>query len=90
LTVPTYYVTFTVEPPTTYPPVATMTAIEADSPEAAVESLLAQGRVPQVPGLRWANVAIEVHSTGVPARVMRFAIHAEKGAAIDWDLPQRE
>jgi uncharacterized protein (DUF1810 family) len=53
-----------------------------------VEALLAAGRVPQIPGLKWANVAIEVHSNGVPARVMRFAIHAENGAPIDWNLPQ--
>jgi hypothetical protein len=87
---PLYHVHFATEPPTTYPPVATMTAVEADSPQAAVETLLAAGRVPQVPGLRWANVATEVHSNGVPARVMRCAIHAEKGAAVDWNLPPRE
>jgi hypothetical protein len=71
---PTYFVSFTAEPPATYPPVATMTAVEADSPQAAVEALLAAGRYPQEPGLRWANVAIEVHPNGVPARVMRFGI----------------
>jgi hypothetical protein len=77
---PTYFVSFTAEPPTTYPPVTTMTAVEADIPQAAVEALLAAGRVPQIPGLKWANVATEVHPNGVPARVMRFAIHAaEKG-----------
>ena len=41
-------------------------------------------------GLRWANVAVEVHPNGTPARVMRFAIHSEKGAAIDWNLTQPE
>jgi hypothetical protein len=53
---PTYFVSFTAEPPTTYRPVATMTAVEADSPQGAVEALLAAGRVPQLPGLKWANV----------------------------------
>jgi pyruvate/2-oxoglutarate dehydrogenase complex dihydrolipoamide dehydrogenase (E3) component len=80
---PTYFVSFTAEAPTTYSPVSTMTAVEADSPQAAVEVLLATGRVPQISGLKWANVAIEVHQNGVPARVMRFAIHAERGVAID-------
>jgi hypothetical protein len=47
---PTYYVSFTAEAPTTYPNVATMTAVKADSPQAAVEALLATGRVPQIPG----------------------------------------
>ena len=80
---PRYFVSFTAEPPATYQPVATMTVVEADSPQAAVELLLANGRYPQVPGLRWANVVVEVHSNGVPARVMRFAIHTEKGAAAE-------
>jgi hypothetical protein len=82
-TMPTFYVSFTAEQPATYPPVATMIAVESGSPQAAVEALLATGRVPQIPGLKWANVAIEVHSNGVPARVMRFAIHAENGSAVD-------
>jgi hypothetical protein len=80
---PTYYVSFTAEPPASYPPVDTMTAVEAGSPQAAVEVLLATGRVPQISGLKWANVAIEVHPNGVPARVMRFAIHDEKGGTVD-------
>ena len=84
---PSYYVNFTAEPPATYQPVATMTAVEADSPQAAVELLLADGHYPQDPGLRWANVAVVVHSNGVPARVMRFAIHTEKDAAVDWREP---
>lgn len=81
---PRYFVSFTAEPPATYPPVATMTDVDADSPQAAGEALLAAGRYPPEPGLRWANVAVEVHSNGVPARVMRFPIHAEDGAEIDW------
>jgi hypothetical protein len=80
LTMPTYYVSFTADAPTSYPPVATMTAVEADGPQGAVEALMAAGRVPQILGLKWANVAIDVHPNGVPARVMRFAIHGEKGA----------
>jgi hypothetical protein len=83
---PTSDVHFTADSPTNYPNVATMTAVEADSPQAAVEVLLAAGRYPQEPGLRWANVAVEVYPNGIPARVRRFAIHiAVKGAAVDWN-----
>jgi hypothetical protein len=83
---PLFHVHLTAEPPTTYPPLAEMLAVPAASPQAAVESLLASGRI-QTPGLKWACVVTEAHDNGMPKRVLRFAISQEPVTRIEWDEP---
>lgn len=87
---PLYYVNFAFEHTDPLPPVSELVCVEADNPKSAVEAMLRAGRVPQVPGLRWARVVVAVHGNGVPSQVMRFPIHAEQGQAIDWELPGTE
>ena len=82
---PLYHVHFAAEPPASYPPVSEMMAVTAVDPLAAVESLLESGRV-QNPSLRWAGVVTDLHPNGVPAKVLLFAIHAEQGPSIDWNV----
>ncbi len=65
--------------------------VEADAPVAAVEAMLAAGRFPQDPAIRWARVVVAVHGNGVPSQVMRFPVHAARAeAAIDWNIPGSE
>jgi hypothetical protein len=68
------------------PPLAELPSIEADDPQKNVEAMLAAGRVPLDPAIRWARVVVAVHDNGVPSQVMRFPITAENGPAIDWKL----
>lgn len=39
-------------------------AVEAEDPISAVEKLLADGRYPQTPGIKWARVAVTYHPDG--------------------------
>jgi hypothetical protein len=65
------------------PDVATLAAVEADTPMQAVERILAEGRYPQNPDLKWARVVL-TETGGRAVKVLRVPIHAEKGPAVDW------
>lgn len=65
------------------PDVATLATVEADDPMQAVERILAEGRYPQNPDLKWARVVLS-EVDGRAVQVLRVPIHAEKGPAVDW------
>lgn len=85
---PLYHVHFAADHREPLPPLAELQSIDAADPASAVEALLAAGRYPQRPGLRWARVVVGVHPDGSPRFLARFPIHlADAGAAIDWNAP---
>ena len=85
---PRYHIDFAADPDDPVPPLAELPSIEADDPVAAVEALLAAGRNPQDPAIRWARVVVGFHPDGSPRFLLRFPMHAERTeAAIDWELP---
>ena len=85
---PRYRIQFVTDPDDPFPPASELASVEAENPAAAVEAMLATGRYPQDPAIRWARVVLSVHSDGSPRFLLRFPVHAEQSnAAIDWELP---
>ena len=58
---PVFHIHFAADPDDPVPPLAELPSIEADDPVAAVEALLAAGRYPQDPAIRWARVVVGFH-----------------------------
>ena len=65
----------------------TLPAVEAEDPFSAVEKLLADGRYPQTPGIKWARVAVTYHPDGSIRHVVRVPINADLGPALEWGNP---
>ena len=84
---PRYHVHFTADPADPVPPPAELPSVEADDPVEAVEAMLAAGRYPQDPSVRWARVVVGLHLDGSPRSLLRVAVHAERtNVAIDWNV----
>lgn len=87
---PLYRVHFVADNSEPFPPLDTLPSIDAANPLAAVEELLRDGRVPQTGIMRWARVVLNVHESGRPRQVLRFAIRAEHVHPIEWEGSDRE
>jgi hypothetical protein len=79
----TYRICFAVDVNEPMPDLATLATVEADTPMQAVERILAEGRYPQNPDLKWARIVLTAVE-GRAVHVLRVPIHAEQGPAFDW------
>jgi hypothetical protein len=85
---PVYRVQFVADPTQPLPLVEELPNVEAENPAAAVEAMLAAGKYPQDPAIRWARVVLGVHESGRPSCLARFPITPQRTeTAMDWDLP---